>query len=64
MNRKLAVWLIGVAIFVIGGGWLYRGLGYYQSPSDPTIDPNQVYYGGAIVAAGVVVMLLSRRVSR
>jgi hypothetical protein len=62
MSRKLVVWLIGVAIFVSGGGWLYRGLGYYGSPSDPWIDPNQVYYGGAVLVMGIIVMLLSRRV--
>lgn len=64
MNARLITWLIGVAVFLAGGDWLYQGLPYYASPSDPSVDSHQVYYGAAVMIVGVIVMLYSRRISR
>jgi hypothetical protein len=62
MNKKLVVWLIGVFIFLVGGYWVRQGLGYFDVPSDPSVNPYEAYYGGAVMVLGVVVMLYSRRV--
>jgi hypothetical protein len=58
--------IVGILLFVLGLHWMGQGSGYLIWPSNPVMDDHVqwVYYGGAAVIFGVVVIVLSRRVSR
>jgi hypothetical protein len=59
--RALAVF--GIAALVIGLLWIGQGTGYVNWPrSSFMISQIQwAYYGGALVLAGILALLLSRR---
>lgn len=56
--KRIAVWLAGVVIFVIGGYWIKTGADAASSTADPQFM--WVYYGGAAIVLGLAVMLYSR----
>jgi len=63
---KTAGLSVGILLFVLGLHWMGQGSGYFTWPSNPVMDDHMgwVYYGGAAAVLGIVVIVLSRRISR
>jgi hypothetical protein len=57
---------VGILLFVLGLHWMGQGSGYFTWPSNPVMDDHfeWVYYGGVAFILGIVVIVLSRRMSR
>ena len=56
--KRIAVWLLGVVIFLLGGFWIGAAADTAASASAPEFV--WVYYGTAAVLLGLGVMLYSR----
>ncbi len=61
---QTALLVVGILAVLIGLAWIGQGTGYFPYPrSSFMIDQMQwAYYGGILAIAGLIVILVSRRV--
>jgi hypothetical protein len=60
---RLVSLIIGALFLLIGLRWIGQGTGYFPWPRNPVMD-NQIawaYYGGIVVAIGLIIIWFPRR---
>lgn len=63
---RMVVFVAGILLLLLGLLWIGQGTGYFPYPSYSFMvsDMTWTYRGVAVAAAGVAVMLISRRIGR
>jgi hypothetical protein len=63
---RIAVFVFGILLVLLGLLWIGQGTGWFPYPSYSFMisDMNWAWRGAGVALAGVIVILLSRRMAR